>query len=105
MTGRGGDKGKRPGRILSVLRGGAGTHAHLATEVGACQDPSAEQHEPQHRGGSDAEVGPVEAVAGAGRLLHNRRRLIRRVEPILAGEKPTAGGEGSQNLRGPRGWG
>ena len=36
----------------------------LAPEVGACQEPSAEQHQPEHRAGADAEVGPVDS-AGA----------------------------------------
>jgi len=34
------------GPPLSVLLDGAGTHADLALEVGACEEPSAEQHEP-----------------------------------------------------------
>jgi len=34
------------GPPLSVLLDGAGTHADLAPEVGACQEPSAEQREP-----------------------------------------------------------
>src|SRR5438067_3893184 len=51
--GRGMDQGERVQESCPVVRrgravllGGAGTHADLAPEVGACEEPSAEQHEP-----------------------------------------------------------